>query len=199
MTLDPFLPLVMTWNYLPTHKRRSYWWLWVIWINRTNDGTLRWYPAMVLCDGTQRWYPLFFIQKPFQAIYRRKNSYYALKIEFQKSFSKFVKNDFLRIHLKRKVIIKSLHLKNDEIKLFRLIKKIQVYLSRPRSRLCHFFQTFFLGNFVCSFDSFQKRQNFCFIRFFSAKKSNVWFKERMQERKMMNQNTINLLSSMWVF
>ena len=148
--------------------------------NRSNDGTLN-----VLYKNLSRRYIVEKIVTP-------------LKLNSKNLFRSLLKTIFVRMRLKRKVIIKSLHLKNDEIKLFRLIKNSSLSFKAKVKTLPFFFEKF-LRNFVCSFDSFQKRQNFCFIRFFSAKKSNFRFKERMQERKMMNQNTINLLSSMWVF
>ena len=80
--------------------------------NRTNDGTLN-----CLYKNLSRRY---IVEKIVTTL---------LKLNSKNLFRSLLKTIFVRMHLKRKVIIKSLHLKNDEIKLFRLIKKIQVYLS----------------------------------------------------------------------
>ena len=121
--------------------------------NRTNDGTLN-----CLYKNLSRRY---IVEKIVTTL---------LKLNSKNLFRSLLKTIFVRMHLKRKVIIKSLHLKNNEIKLFRLMKKIQVYLSKPRSRLWLFFEKF-LRNFVCSFDSFQKKK-FLLYPIFFGKKSN---------------------------
>ena len=93
--------------------------------NKSNDGTLNF-----LYKNLSRRY---IVEKIVTTV---------LKLNSKNLFRSLLKTIFVRMRLKRKVIIKSLHLKNDEIKLFRLIKNSSLSFEAKIKTL-----PFFLKNF----------------------------------------------------
>ena len=120
--------------------------------NRSNDGTLKF-----LYKNLSRRY---IVEKIVTTL---------LKLNSKNLFRSLLKTIFVRMRLKRKVIIKSLHQKNDEIKLFRLIKNSSLSFKAKVKTLPFFFLNNFWEILYARLILFKKDKIFALSDFFSAK------------------------------
>ena len=132
--------------------------------NRSNDGTLN-----VLYKNLSRRY---IVEKIVT----------LLKLNSKNLFRSLLKTIFVRMRLKRKVIIKSLHLKNDEIKLFRLIKNSSLSFKAKVKTL-----PFFLKNFweilYARLILFKKDKIFALSDFFRQKNLTLDLRKECKNEK----------------
>ena len=132
--------------------------------NRSNDGTLN-----VLYKNLSRRY---IVEKIVT----------LLKLNSKNLFRSLLKTIFVRMRLKRKVIIKSLHLKNDEIKLFRLIKNSSLSFEAKIKTLPFFWKIF--GKFCMLVWFFSKKTKFLLYPiFFRQKKLTLDLRNECKNEK----------------